>query len=289
MAVGVTLLLVALISACAPAAAPTPPTAPTPKAAAAVPTPSPATPKPAPPTPTATPSPAKVRLASISTITDAGIYIATEKGYFKQEAIDVEAITVKTSADAVPLLARGDIDVAGGSSAATLFNAIARAIDMKKVADKGSFLQGFGGFGGYVVRKDLVGQIKTPADMKGKKIGAQCRLCNMDQLLSVLLKRGGLTFKDVELVDLGQPDQLVALTSKSIDMAYLIEPYITMAGDQGLGVLLIASGDIIPGQQATVLIFSPTFAANVDAARRFIVAYLKGVRDYNDAFRKNKG
>jgi NitT/TauT family transport system substrate-binding protein len=39
--------------------------------------------------------------------------------------------------------------------------------------------------------------------------------------------------------------------------------------------------------QVAVLMYSPRFAAS-EAARRFTVAYVKGLRDYNDAFFKNR-
>jgi NitT/TauT family transport system substrate-binding protein len=39
---------------------------------------------------------------------------------------------------------------------------------------------------------------------------------------------------------------------------------------------------MFPNQQLGVLAYSTSFAANADAGRRFMVAYIKGVRDYND-------
>jgi len=288
-------LVLAGISACAPAAPPPAP-APTKEAAPA------ATPVPQTPTPVATAKPAaapatstamapaamKVRFASPGFVSDAGVYVAQEKGYFKQEGIDLELVTIKTAADAPPLLARGDIEVAGGSTSAGLFNAIARGIDMKIVADKGVQAKGFG-WQGVVVRKDLADQIKTPADLKGRKIGASCSNCTVDYFFHFVLQLGKLTFKDVDMVDLAAPDTMAAFANKSIDAAILVEPNPTIAADRGLGVNWIKNDEVDPGAQAAVIIISPTFATNMDAARRFAVAYVRGLRDYNDAFVKNKG
>jgi hypothetical protein len=41
--------------------------------------------------------------------------------------------------------------------------------------------------------------------------------------------------------------------------------------------------------QAGLLLFSDQFANQTDLARRFMVAYLRGVRDYNDAFVRGEG
>ncbi|MDP2935045.1 MAG: ABC transporter substrate-binding protein [Dehalococcoidia bacterium] len=284
----VVVTLAVVLSACAPAAVPTPtPTKPPPAAAVATPTPVPPKPTPAPPTPTPTPAPAKVRFASPGFVSDAGAFIAMEKGYFKEQAIEMELVTIKTAADAPPLLARGDIEVAGGSSSAGLYNAIARGIDLKIVADKGSSPKGFG-FQGLVVRKDLVDQIKAPADLKGKKIALSCSNCIMDYLLELILKPANLSLKDVDTVDMAVPDMLAAFANKSIEVAGMIEPNPTIAADRGLGVFWIKSDVVDPDQQVAQIIMSDAFVKNVDVARRWVLAYVKGLRDYNDAFGKNK-
>jgi hypothetical protein len=49
--------------------------------------------------------------------------------------------------------------------------------------------------------------------------------------------------------------------------------------------LLYPVGAVIPGALLSVLQYSPQFAAEQsDAATRFMVGYLQGVRDYTDAF-----
>jgi NitT/TauT family transport system substrate-binding protein len=44
---------------------------------------------------------------------------------------------------------------------------------------------------------------------------------------------------------------------------------------------------VVPGQQTTVLVFSPRLLADHDLAVRTMMAYLCGARDYTDAFFKN--
>lgn len=287
--------LVLTLSACAPAAAPTPTPTKPPAAVPATPTTAPATavptasPRPTavPATPTAKPAAVKVRFASPAFVSDAGVFIAQEKGYFKAQDIDSELVSIKSATDAPPLMARGDLEVAGGSASAGLYNAIARGIDLKIVADKGSCPKGFD-LGGMFVRKDLVDQIKTVPDLKGRKIGISCTICSGEYFALGILKGGGLTLKDVEMVEMAAPDLLMALANKSIDVAYFTEPNPTQAAERGLGVYWKKCDEGEPDGQAGVIIYSDTFAKNVDAARRWMQAYLMGVREYNDAFLKNK-
>lgn len=49
------------------------------------------------------------------------------------------------------------------------------------------------------------------------------------------------------------------------------------------------TSEILGPQQATVIALSPSFASQrQDAGKRFMVAYLRGVRDFLDAFDVNK-
>src|SRR5207302_10111719 len=48
-----------------------------------------------------------------------------------------------------------------------------------------------------------------------------------------------------------------------------------------------AGGDeLYPNQQISTLFYSPEFAARTDQAQRFMIAYVRSLRDYNDAFGK---
>jgi NitT/TauT family transport system substrate-binding protein len=106
----------------------------------------------------------------------------------------------------------------------------------------------------------------------------------MDEMLKGL----GLKESDLALQNLTFGDSFAALASGSVDAAYLIEPLMQSAEQKGVGKILITGDKMYPNQQVAVLLYGPDFATKrKDAAQRFMVAYLKGVRDYNNAFRKN--
>jgi NitT/TauT family transport system substrate-binding protein len=69
----------------------------------------------------------------------------------------------------------------------------------------------------------------------------------------------------------------------------LIEPLVWSAAQRNMARVLVSPGQIDLGAQVAVVLYSPEFAKNTEAATRYMVAYLKGVRDYYDAFvaRKN--
>jgi len=293
---GVAVLALA-VSACAPAAVPTPTATKSPAAAAA---PTQAAPKPTPaasPAPaaqaTATPKPMTVRFGSPGAVSDAGVYIAIDKGYFKELGLDVQIQSFQSGPMLIAPLAAGELEVGGGVISTGLLNAIDRGVAMKIVATKGSSTKGFE-FSRVTVRKDLFdsGQVKDVKDVKGKKIAVPSVKSGAEAQVHYFLKQGGLTLKDVELTAMGFPDMLAAYANKAIDLAVQTEPTLNAAVDRGLAVRWPpgAMGESFYGgeYQAATMIYSEQFSKNVDAARRFMVGYIRGLRDYNDAFVKGK-
>jgi NitT/TauT family transport system substrate-binding protein len=103
-----------------------------------------------------------------------------------------------------------------------------------------------------------------------------------------MAKTAGLKEGDVTLQNLSFGDSVAALASGSVDSAYLIEPLMQSAEQKGIGKLFLTGDKMYPNQQVAVLLYGPDFVAKRKAvAERFMMAYLKGVRDYNNAFRKN--
>jgi NitT/TauT family transport system substrate-binding protein len=160
------------------------------------------------------------------------------------------------------------------------------------VADKGTSRAGFE-FSNLLPRRDLAesGQIRSIADLRGKRIAVASTRSGAEAIAHRVLLQGGVSIDEVNLVELGYPDQLIAFANGGIDAAVIIEPTTTAAMARGLiatwepGRSSVAYGG---AYQAGLLLYSGRFAAQTDLARRFMVAYLQGVRAYNDAFVKGE-
>lgn len=228
----------------------------------------------------------KVRLGILSSISDSGNFIAQDLGYFKEQGLDVEFTKFTAAAQMIAPLGAGQLDVGGGAPGVGLANAVSRNVDIKIVADKGSTPKGQG-FEGLVVRKDLWDAgVRTPADFKGKRIAIPSDTgITPEAALDKVMRTVGLKARDLQLVPMAHPDMAPALAGKSIDMAIPIEPYITKIVEDGLGVIYQREDEFYPNHQIAVILYSGRFIKeNPDAAKRYMVAYLKALRDYNDAF-----
>ena len=285
------LLLLVLLASCtavpsAPGGAATPAAAPRAPASPATSASAPA----ASDAPTAAPPPAarvQVRVGQIGvTVGDAPIFIAEDRGYFLEEGLDVERTTFDSAARMIPALASGQLDVGGGAISAGLFNAVGRGVSLYIVADKGSFRDG-DRWNSIVARKDLSdsGAIRDWPDLRGRPIGIPSKGTGNEIVFARGLASAGLSLDDVDLKEMGLPDIGVSLANGSLDLGLQPEPLLTRGIEQGSIAVWKGVGDVLPGAQFTVIMYAGPFAAErPDAARRYMVAYVRGIRDYYDAF-----
>jgi NitT/TauT family transport system substrate-binding protein len=231
-----------------------------------------------------------VRVGIVNASSDVGFFIADKKGYFREEGIKVEFTEFDSGAKMVAPLGNGQLEVGAGSVAAGLYNAVARGIDIKIVADKGSTPPGYG-FQPLLVRKDLVdsGRYKSLKDLKGMKIAGSAPGSASTSTLNEALKKAGLKYGDVERVFLGFPQHVLALQNKAVDASMTTEPSATRAVESGAAVRVMGDDEIYPDHQLSVVLYSGQFVKQQrDVAQRFMRAYLRAIRDYNDALSNGK-
>jgi len=229
----------------------------------------------------------RVRVGLLGSASDAGIYLAQEKGFFTEQGLDLELEKFDTGAQMTPVLGSGRLDVGAGSPSAGLYNAVGRGIGIKIVADKGSDARGFG-YQGIALRKDLAERVKDYRDLKGLKVGVSgTGGTSAEIVLAHALRKGGWTMKDINVLPVPYPDMNLALRNGSIDAAVHFEPLFSVAVQQGIAVDWKRADEIYPGHQSAAILYGAQFARDQpEVAKRWMLAYVKGVRYYNDAFRK---
>lgn len=231
----------------------------------------------------------KIKVGSSPTVSSAGIYLALEKGFFKEEGLDIDLLVVNNSgAPMTLLLAKGELDVGAGNFSSGLFNAILQGSTFKIVADKGHVEKGKE-YMGLLVRKDLIdsGRFKTLKDLKGLKVS----LTSLDGVsqqivMDGFLKKAGLTEKDIQYLKLSYAESNVALRTKNIDATIQLEPYLTRAVLDQTAINFASSQEVAPDQQSAGIFYSPQFMKNrYPEAVQFMKAYLRGVRLYNQGLK----
>jgi NitT/TauT family transport system substrate-binding protein len=74
-----------------------------------------------------------------------------------------------------------------------------------------------------VVHKD--GPIRTPNDLAGRTIAIPSRFSDERLITDLVLRKHGLSEKDVHMVEMSPPDVASALAAKAVDMFVMGEPY----------------------------------------------------------------
>jgi len=233
---------------------------------------------------------APVRVGTTNSSSDAPLFIAAAKGYFKAEGIDVEFTSFDSAAKMIAPLGTGQLEVGAGSPAAGFYNAVARGLDVRMVADKGSMPPGYG-YLPLLVRKDLVdsGKVKSIADLKGMKFALPAQGTTTDSTLNEALKKGGLKWTDAEVVYMGFPQHVVAFQNKAIDASVTTEPSATRSEQLGVAVRYMPGDVVYPNQQVAVILYGGKFIKEQpEIGRKFMKAYIRAVRDYNDALSNGK-
>jgi NitT/TauT family transport system substrate-binding protein len=216
-------------------------------------------------------------------VTDAPLFLADDRGYFWDVGLEIGLEEFQGGAAMIAPLSAGQIDVGGGVLSTGLYNAIARGVPLRAVADRARE----NGTAALVMRKALAdnGRVHGPADIRGLRLALPADCIETEVTLMRYLDRYGITQQDMEMSLLPFADMPAAIANGSIDLGTPPEPFATRIEQSGSGVILHRLGsEIEPYRQLAVIFYAPGFAEERDRATRFMVAYLRGVRDYHDAF-----
>jgi NitT/TauT family transport system substrate-binding protein len=216
-------------------------------------------------------------------LSDAAFLIAREEGYFAEQGLELEVIRYSSTAEGLAALVSGEVDILGSGIEPGLFNTIARGESLKIVADKGQSAEDCDSLSTVVRTADLekwnagsleeVGQAKVA--ISGNNAGSF--------YVELALQSVGLSLEDLEVVSVPGPNRVEALVSGSADMSGLSEPYVTRALDTGQLSLFKPAGELGTSVQVAAWSFGDSLLnENRELGQRFINAYLKGLRQFNE-------
>lgn len=172
-----------------------------------------------------------INVAETNGMPSAFLTYGVQEGLFEEHGLDVTVDTSAGGAAAIPGLVNGSLQVAGSNVVSVLL-ASQKGLDLKMVsAGTGVGDDLDADFGRVMVLADS--PIRGPEDLATANVSA-----NTLENISEVSIRSSLENQDIDsskmtFTELGFPDMLPALEGKDIDAAFLIEPFATMAADQG--------------------------------------------------------
>lgn len=160
--------------------------------------------------------------------------IAERKGFFKEEGLEVDINDFGGGAKALQALVGGSVDVVTGAYEHTI-RMQAKNQDVRAVTELGRFPAIV-----VAVRKDKAGQIKSPADFKGAKIGVTAPGSSTAILAQYAMVKAGLKPTDAAFIGIGGGAGAVAAMKKGeIDVISHLDPVVAkLEADGDIAVLI---------------------------------------------------
>lgn len=154
--------------------------------------------------------------------------IAEQKGFFKEEGLDVTINDFGGGAKSLQALIGGSIDAVTGAYEHTI-RMQAKGQDIVSVIELGRY-PGIV----LVVQKDKAAKLKTIADLKGAKIGVTAPGSSTNFFVDFLLAKNGLKPSDVSYIGVGGGASAVAQMKRGeIDAMANLDPVITKLESDG--------------------------------------------------------
>jgi NitT/TauT family transport system substrate-binding protein len=223
------------------------------------------------------------------------VFVAQEKGFFAAQGLDVEFVPFAGgSNEMLPPLSQGQLDVAAAGLSAGMVNAAADGVLFRMVADEGQIAHGRSVYN-LSVRADVAAKFKTVPDLRGS-IGGSPAVesgLSLPYTFYKITQAAGLTTPDglefanftfVETPPGGQGDQMAMFQNKVQEWQITVEPTPALLEDLGLGVRWLRTDEIVkdPIQAYTILYGERFMKDKPEGARKFMVAYLQGLRHFVD-------
>ncbi len=213
------------------------------------------------------------------------IELAIDKGYFRNEGLEVTVKYLSGGGEIPPGMAAGSIKVAMAAHNNAL-NVITRDFPVKVVGK----INDISGAMGIAVRNAL--NVRSPKDLEGKKLGTFVYGGTMD-FLAKMSARHGVDRAKIQVVNLQPPDLAPTFARGDIDAALIWEPHLTRTAKQGGTVVLTGAMANFSEKKETyhlwglpIVVF--TTQEFIEKNPNTLVALLKGLAQGNDLVQTNR-
>ena len=207
------------------------------------------------------------------------VELAIEKGYFKDEGLEVAVKYLSGGGEIPPGIAGGSIKLAMAAHNNAL-NVITRDFPVKVIGT----INDISGAMGIAVRNAL--SVRGPRDLEGKKLGTFVYGGTMD-FIAKMATHHGIDKSKIQIINLQPPDLAPTFARGDIDAALIWEPHLTRTAKQGGSVVLTGAQASFPEKKETFRLWGMPIVIFVtqdflDKNPTTTVAYLKALARAND-------
>jgi NitT/TauT family transport system substrate-binding protein len=226
--------------------------------------------------------PRKLRVSLIPRYMLGPLYLADELGYFREAGLQLDIQRMPESAQSMPLLAGGQLDVCFLGISPAFINAVLRGGRLRVVAAREVVTPNCGVPGRvYGSRAAFPNGFGDLHQLKGKRVAVTGRTTHIAFILDVLLESVGMSPNDVTVVYLRRNEALAALVGGKIDAMAFGE---LDAEPESASVKLVPGPsveELLRGLQTTFVMFGRDLMdGDAETGIGFLWAYLRGVEQF---------
>jgi NitT/TauT family transport system substrate-binding protein len=227
-----------------------------------------------------------LRLGLLHTLSPAPFYIAQERGYFRDEGIDLTFRFFEAAQPIAAAAVAGDIDVGVTALTGGFFN-LAEKGTLKVIGGGMHEQPGYEGSAILASNAAYASGLTSPAKLGGHSFAITQYGSSFHYMLGRIAEAehfdpGSVVLRPVQQI----ANMVAAVGSNQVDATIAIASMARPLAASGQAHIIGWVGEIVPYQITAVFSTSRMTAEHADVLQRFARAYQKGVADYRDAFQR---
>ena len=225
--------------------------------------------------------PLKATIGVLRLSSSAPVFIAQDKGYFRDAGLDVELKFFDAAQPIAVATTSGDIDFGITAFTAGLYNLAGKGT-LKVIGGMSRDKPGYPLIGYFASNKAYAAGLTTPKDIAGKRVAVTQVGSSFHYALGLLADKYGFKLSDVKIVPLQSlSNAAAALKGETVDAALLPISTARPLVDSGGAKLLGWVGDETPWQVGAVFA-SPKTLADKPRVTKLLAALARADREYHD-------
>jgi NitT/TauT family transport system substrate-binding protein len=223
----------------------------------------------------------KAKVGVLRLSSSAPVFIAQDKGYFREAGLDVELKFFDAAQPIAVATASGDVDFGITAFTAGLYNLAGKGT-LKVIGGMSRERAGFPLIGYFASNNAYAAGLKTPKDLAGKRVAVTQVGSSFHYSLGLLADKYGFKLSDVKVLPLQSlSNAAAALKGETVDAALLPVSTARKLMDDNGAKLLGWVGDETPWQLGAVFA-SPKALANKALVTKLLGALERADREYHD-------
>jgi NitT/TauT family transport system substrate-binding protein len=225
-----------------------------------------------------------VRLGMLRTLSPAPFYIAEERGYFRDEGLQVTFRFFEAAQPIAAAAVSNDIDIGITALTGGFFNLAEKGI-LKVIGGGLHEQKGYEGSAILASNQAYDAGLTSIEKLAGHSFAITQYGSSFDYMLGRIAEARGFDLKSMQLRVVQQvPNMIAAVSSGQVDATIAIASQAKPLAATGKAHILGWVGDIVPYQITALFTTDRMIRQNESVLRRFAKAYLRGVTDYREAF-----